>query len=168
MNNQNIQIGKVLKTHGTNGNLRVFIESLFIKEALKSKHFFINQLPYFVESIQKSGEQEIILKLEEVDSREVAQNLCGFEVLMDSQQVKKWKKQITDETLIHFTIYNQTQKIGKVLDILEMPQQIMLVTSIQKKEVLIPLNEDFLVEINPDEQKIVLNLPENYFEIFLG
>lgn len=168
MNNQNIQIGKVLKTHGTNGNLRVFIESLFIKEALKSKHFFINQLPYFVESIQKSGEQEIILKLEEVDSREVAQNLCGFEVLMDSQQVKKWKKQITDETLIHFTIYNQTQKIGKVLDILEMPQQIMLVTSIQKKEVLIPLNEDFLVEVNPDEQKIVLNLPENYFEIFLG
>lgn len=168
MTSQNIQIGKVLKTHGTNGNLKVFIESLFLKEALKSKHFFINQLPYFVESIQKVGEQEIILKLEEVDSRETAQNLCGFEVLMDRQQIKKWKKQIIDETLINFTIYNQDLIIGKVQDILEMPQQIMLLTSINKKEVLIPLNEDFLVEINPNEQKIVLNLPENYFEIFLG
>jgi 16S rRNA processing protein RimM len=163
-----IDIGKILKTHGFNGNLKVAVNTLFLKDILSCKHFFIDKLPYFVETIQNAGGGQFILKLEDINTKETAQNLCGKQLCIDKNQAKKWQQHTDDQSIKGFAIYDGDTYTGIVSDIIEMPQQMMIAAEINQKEILIPINEAFVLEINPEQRKIILNLPENYLQIFLA
>jgi len=164
---EQINIGKTLKTHGFNGSLKIVVNPLFLKEVVKSKYFFINKLPYFVENIQKAGAEQFIVKFEDVNTKEAVQNLCNQSLYIDKKNIKNWQQNVSEKLLVDYKIYDNDKYIGIINEIVEMPQQILLSTTIENKEVLIPLNEDFMLEINEAEQKIILNLPENYLQIFL-
>nr|HQU60245.1 hypothetical protein [Saprospiraceae bacterium] len=69
-----ISVGKTGKTHGIDGELKFFIEDAFLDDFLDAPAVFLTvagkQVPFFIESVR--GESNLIIKLEEVDSREAA------------------------------------------------------------------------------------------------
>lgn len=65
-----IKIGKVLKTHGFKGHLKVFIDEFYMNDFEDMKAVFINNLPYFILSKDINSEAQAIILLEEVDSKE--------------------------------------------------------------------------------------------------
>lgn len=164
---EKINIGKIIKTHSFDGSLKMVVDALFLNKVIDFKHLFINNLPYFIEKIQKAGTDQFILKLEDVNSKEDAQILIGQMVYADKNSVGEWQQKLNYETIIGFQIFNQQNFVGKVLELVELPQQLLLTTIVEEKEIFIPLNEAFVVEINELEQKIVLNLPDNYIQTFL-
>jgi 16S rRNA processing protein RimM len=64
-------------------------------------------------------------------------------------------------------VHDAKKPIGKVLEVIEQPLQILLRLEIQGKEVLVPLNESTLVGIDRKKQVINVSLPEGLLDIYL-
>ena len=67
-----IRIGKVLKTHGYKGNLKIYIDEFYMDDFEELSIIFINNLPYFITSKDINSESQAIILLEEIDSKEKA------------------------------------------------------------------------------------------------
>jgi len=48
-----------------------------------------------------------------------------------------------------------------------MPQQFIATVDIDGRDAMFPLNEDFIVGIDPEEKIIVLKLPEGLIDMYL-
>lgn len=56
-------------------------------------------------------------------------------------------------------------EIGHITEVLEMPQQEMAAVQYQGREVLIPLNEQFIIEVDHATQKVLMDLPEGLLNL---
>ena len=69
--------------------------------------------------------------------------------------------------LIGFIIFNNEERLGEVEAVIEQPQQILLQTHVQQKEVLIPIHEQTLKKIDRKKKQVYVTLPEGLLEIYL-
>jgi 16S rRNA processing protein RimM len=70
--------------------------------------------------------------------------------------------------LLGFTVFDRKKALGKVLEVIEQPLQILLRLEIDGKEVLIPVNESTLEGIDHRKEKIFLILPDGLLDIYLN
>lgn len=59
-------------------------------------------------------------------------------------------------------------ELGEIIEVNEYPQQFVATVNYQNKEILFPLNEDFIVEIDDEENILTLDLPEGLLDIYLN
>lgn len=163
-----IEIGTIQKPHGLGGQFKVLIDDQFLPHLSSYKAFFLEQngsmLPYFPEAIK--GEHETILKLEEIDTREQVMALKGAGLFVSAKDLEN----LAGTTSFASNPYERFEggvlsdeemgEIGTILEIIAMPQQLMAVVDYQEKEVLIPLHEDLVVEMDEAQKKIICRLPE--------
>lgn len=168
-------IGFTKKGHRLKGELKVMVEDEYLEDFLKTPVIFLSingrYLPYFVE---KAGlENELILKLEDVDSKEAARPLSSKEMFLQSANItKKEEKESELESdlifghLVNFTLIDtEVGELGKIEDVVEFPQQEMAVISYHEKEVFIPLHERLIEKIDEKKQYIYMNLPEGILDM---
>jgi 16S rRNA processing protein RimM len=165
MKKEFVKIGKVLKTHGFKGNLKISIESIYADDINTYKHFFIDNLPYFIDELDDDA-NVYYLKFEEVDTKEQAQELVGKDIFVDMSQLKPIQQKLS-VGLVGYDVYNGTDFLGKVIEKIELPQQQLLNILVKNQEILIPINENFIENIDDNIKRIVLHLPENYLQTFL-
>jgi 16S rRNA processing protein RimM len=67
-----------------------------------------------------------------------------------------------------FTVYDRKKALGKVLEVIEQPLQILLMLEIDGKEVLVSVNESTIDRIDNKSEKIFLTLPEGLLDIYLN
>lgn len=139
----------------------------------KIKVIFIEQkkeelLPYFTETIRKKGNDELFLKLEGIDSREVALKFIRREVWMKEEEVQSHTGKNNPISWVAYHIVDHGKDLGPVLEVIEQPHQILCRIEIDGKEVLIPINEQTLVKADHKSKLLLLNLPEGLLEVYLG
>lgn len=162
-----IKIGKTGKTHGLKGHLKVHIDEFYLNDFMDMKIIFIDKLPYFILNKDINHTQQAILLLEDVDSKEKAHRLQGKEIFAKDDDLTEILDEETHQYLIGFELHDKTLgKIGKIENIIEMPFQIMAVIINENKEILIPLNEDFILNVNEKQKKINMQLPEGLLDVF--
>ena len=162
-----IKIGKVGKTHGFKGHLKVLIEEFYMRDFEKIKAIFINELPYFMLLKDINTKQQAIVLLEEIDTKEKAQRLQGKEILAKKEDLTEVLEEDEYLELIGYAIIdNKLGTVGEIIEIIEMPFQIMAKLYRDNKEILIPLNDAFILEINPSKNQVVMQLPEGFLDIF--
>ena len=59
-------------------------------------------------------------------------------------------------------------ELGTIGDIIEMPQQAIAKVMKGNKEILFPLNKDFIEKVDHKEKKIFVSLPEGLVDIYLA
>lgn len=168
-----ISIGFCRKPHGVGGELKVQIEAEYLEDFLQAEVIFLDitgkQVPYFIEKIRPGS--EILVKLEDVDSREAAAALNGKEMLMREEDVHTGEEEENEEDLAYEDlvgyeiIETDLGLIGKIEDVLEYPQQMMALLIYQEREILIPLNEYLIQDIDIENQQIIMELPEGLLEL---
>jgi 16S rRNA processing protein RimM len=103
-----------------------------------------------------------VVGLEFIDTFEKAQDIVGSPVFTD-QEV------LPEDSELSFLGYElidaKIGSIGKVLDVQELPQQLMLTVSFQGEEKYIPLVDDFIDYISQENQEIWLNLPDGLLHL---
>jgi len=165
-------IGKLVATFGFNGEL-VLKHHLGKKTSLKGlQTIFIEEkkesfLPWFIESTKIKNEKEVFVKLEGVASREAATKLTQKEVWFTDADIKKFSAKSSPINLLGYTIVNNKQPVGEILEIIEQPHQLLCRVEIKGKEALIPLHENFLQGINHAKRHVNVELPEGLIEIYL-
>lgn len=160
------------KVHGLRGELKVQVRTAFVEDALRAKVIFIQHqgkaLPYFVESIRESN--ELLLKLEGVNTPEAARALQGSELWLRRAEVlgdpEEPEEDAPLEALVGYSVFEvEKGLIGEIIEIIEMPQQLMAVVAYQDREVMIPLNDQFLRKVNHRQKKLQMELPEGLLEL---
>ena len=158
-------IGKVTGVHGLNGNLKVwsFAESVDtfcpgISVLLKSDEEFetftiLKSLPH------KKG---IILALEGIDSRNLAESLIEKEILIDRDQLPEPEKDTWywQDLLGLDVIDHQKGYIGKITDIFPTGANDVLVVTDKDKETLVPMHKNFVESVDIEKMTLMTKLPQ--------
>jgi 16S rRNA processing protein RimM len=173
MENSYRNIGKIVSNFGLKGEM--IIQHHLGKKLVVSKIrvIFLEQkkeelLPYFVESARKKGEDELYLKLEGIDSKEVASKFIRREVWMKEEEIQVHTQKNNPISWVGYRIIDQGKDLGPVLEVIEQPHQVLCRLEIESKEVLIPINEQTLQKIDHKSQSLLLELPDGLLEVYLG
>ena len=140
------KIGKIVAAHGLNGELVLKhvlgkktslkgLQAVFIED--KKKSF----LPWFIQSATIKNEEEVYLMLEGVNVREAAIKFIQKELWVPEEEFKKFAAKSSPVNLLGYSIINEKQNLGVILEVIEQPHQLLCRLEIKNKEVLIPLNE---------------------------
>lgn len=166
------KIGKLVAAFGVSGQL-ILRHELGKKTSLKNlKTIFIEEkkntfLPWFIASAKIKSDNEIYLWLEGITTREAAVKLTQKQVWLTETDFKKWAAKSAPASLLGYTIINHENALGPILEVIEQPHQLLCRLEIQTKEVLIPLNENFLFKIDHRKKQVVVVLPEGLLDIYL-
>lgn len=125
-------------------------------------------LPYFVETVRKKGEDELYIKLEGIDSKEAVSKYLRKEVWMREEEVQSHTQKDNPIGWVGYRVVDQGRDLGSVLEIIEQPHQVLCRLEIDSKEVLIPINEQTLVQIDHKQKSLMLTLPDGLLEVYLG
>ncbi len=173
MTENHIRIGTIVATWGTAGDV-VLLHNLGKKNDFKGiEAFFIEVakdsfLPYFAKQVKVKTPEEVLIQFDSVSTKEMAQSLLKKSVWLPESQAKKLVAASAPVKLLGYTILDNDKPIGEVEEVIEQPLQILLRITIDKKEVLIPLNESTLISIDHKNKLVLLNLPDGLLEVYLG
>jgi len=165
-------IGKIKKSHGVKGELRVQIEAHFMPDFSKAKLLFLGNeqscIPYFL--LKFRSEPNLIIKLEDVDSKEQADALGKQAILLPESEISHIEIEAAVEAtgnnfLIGYELRSEEKPIGPILRIDEYPQQDMIICQYQGREVLIPLHEALIKELDEDHKVLTMLIPEGLLEL---
>jgi 16S rRNA processing protein RimM len=166
------KIGKIVAIHGLKGEVLLKHE-LNKKTSLKGLTALFTEerknsfLPWFIETTSIKSEEEIYLKLEGIDTREAAGKLTQKEIWLPETDFKKFAAKSAPASLLGYTIIDGKESLGEILEVIEQPHQLLCRLLINKKEVLIPLHEEFLQRIDHKKKQVSVQLPEGLLDIYL-
>lgn len=167
------KIGKLVSTFGLKGEL-ILKHNLGKKTSLKGlAALFIEErkesfIPWFVESTRIKNEEEIYIKIEGVDFREQAIPLAQKEVWLPEADFKKYSAKSAPINLLGYEIIEQDRSLGKILEVIEQPHQLLCRIELKGREVLIPLHQDTIKKIDRKNSRVIVELPEGLLEIYLS
>lgn len=155
--NDFVRVGTVIKTHGTQGELRLQTSHKLSKWAFLEIQG--KPVPFKVDRFQMTHDDEALVKFADVDNVEKAASLNGYAVLVSQNKKKKEKK--LNDSVVGYTLMDHTLgDIGQVEEMVEMPMQLLLKTTYRQQELLIPAVEAFIEDIDDRKKMIYVNLPE--------
>jgi 16S rRNA processing protein RimM len=165
-----IRIGKIVATHGLTGAV-VFTHFADSKNWLKVGDVLFLELnkgsyiPFFVTSEKCVDEEEYLVGLEDVNTVENAKKLVSKHVYIEDDRLKDIVKK-SPLMLMGFNIVDSSLgSIGIVEDVFQTGHQWLAKTTYEGREVLIPLFEQIILDINTPNKFIRMNLPEGLLDI---
>jgi 16S rRNA processing protein RimM len=167
------KVGKLVSTFGLKGEM-ILKHSLGKKTSLKGlKAIFIEEkkssfIPWFVTATRIKTEDEIYISLEGITVKEHAFKLTQKEVWLPEEDFKKFSAKTSPINLLGYEILENDKPLGKILEVIEQPHQLLCRIDIEGKEVLIPLHEGSIKKIDRKKNQVIVELPEGLLEIYLS
>lgn len=164
-------IGKLVGTFGLKGEL-VLKHTLGKKTSLKGlSAIFIEEkkesfIPWFVESTKIKNEEELYLKIEGIDTKEQATKLAQKQVWLPEPDFKKYSSKSAPISFLGYEIVENGKVLGKILEVIEQPHQVLCRIDLNGKEALIPLHEETIVKIDKKKSQVIVDLPAGLLEIY--
>lgn len=165
------QLGNVVKTHGLRGELVFFLDTddpSFYNE-MESVFIEINGklVPFFIEYIQLQGDRALVA-LEDVEDISAASELVGKSLYLSLTKLPKLPKgQYYYHDLIGFEVFDRDSYIGTVTEIFQIPNNHLLGVDHQGKEVLVPIEDKIIIDVDMEQRKISVRLPEGLINVYL-
>ncbi len=166
-------IGYITKTKGLKGEVQVYFEYDEPGDlTLDSVFAEINGklVPFFISAYKLQNNQTGNFYFDDVDTIEKASALVRKKLYL-SNELKPVRDE--DEFLITdlkgFIVFDETAgELGEIIEIHEYPQQFVAVVPYKFKEIMFPLNDDLIMEIDEDKGILKVNLPEGLIDLYLG
>ena len=165
------QLGYIQKTHGLKGSVIVSIDADYPEDYENLESVLLNQngslVPFFISdiAIRKQGAQ---IAFEDVDTIEQAAQFIGTEIWLPLESLPKLGDgQYYFHDLIGFNFYDGNICIGKVTQVYQMSNTNLLAVDHEGIEVLVPMQDEIMGEVDSAQQKIVGNLPDGLLKLYL-
>ncbi|MCC6186893.1 MAG: 16S rRNA processing protein RimM [Chitinophagaceae bacterium] len=165
-----LRIGKIVATHGLNGTLimtHIAGKSNWLKidQVLFVAIQKENKIPYFVTACKAHSDDEYHIQLDEVNTIEAAKKFIGKQVYVAEELLTQSK---VDSPLlwVGFNIVDvHLGSLGALIDVAQTGHQWVGTILHEGKEVLLPLVEPLLQEVNLRNKYIRMTLPEGLLDI---
>jgi len=165
------EIGYISKTHGLKGQIVLRLNEFINIDSEVITSLFLNMdgavVPHFIESVQPNNIGYII-KLEGVDSIELSKKLIGKKVSVLPQFILE-----DEESLQEFVTYQVIDhihgNIGTIVAVDEKTENVIItVAHPNGKEIILPFNDDFIIDIDDDLKQIQFQAPEGLIDMYLS
>ncbi|REJ81592.1 MAG: 16S rRNA processing protein RimM [Bacteroidetes bacterium] len=168
-----LESGFIAKAYGFNGEMVLALdeESETVPDVAEADYIFIEReglpVPYLIQKVAQRG-GNIIIKLESIDDETEAKKFTGNKIYFESNAKKSSSESLKWEDLAGFTVFDKSfGEIGIIEEVQEYPMHYIGLCKVGGKEVLIPLTEEFIEELNEDEKSILMELPPGLLDIYL-
>ncbi len=170
---ESFYIGYITKTKGLKGEVQLFFEFDHYQDLdLEVVFLEVNgkMVPFFNASHKLYDNSTGLFFFEDVDHIDKAQPLVKKKVYLPLAKMPiRDEDDFTYEDLKGFVATDETEGLlGEITAVNEFPQQFVATVVFKEKEVLFPLNEDMIVEIDQDLKTLVVNLPEGLIDLYLN
>lgn len=164
-------LGSLLKTTGLKGEIILKFNNDYSEGIQKLESIFIdvdNKLvPFFIEEIKIKSSTTSIVKLEGLNNEEKASEFIGSEFYIPFSEVKSIHIN-SDENpdVLGYNIFNQDKKyIGKVVELIDIPENPLLNVKTDLGEFLIPAKDELIIEVDDELKEIQLHIAEGLFDL---
>lgn len=165
-------VGKIVKTHGLKGEVTLRIDNEQFDEIEELNYFLLDindkLIPYFVENITFHSNKSFVL-FQDLKTLEAANQLVGKSVYLplDLLPEKDGNDFYSHEVVDFLVVDEEKGELGKVQEIIEYPTQSLIQILINGKEVLIPIHDDIIQDVNREEKKIYIKAPNGLIDMYL-
>lgn len=169
-----VKIGVVSKTHNLQGAVIVTTDSDLLEQYADEPVFLLldgTPVPFFIadEGLTVRNHTSYIVKFDYVDSLAQAERLMGCEVLLEREMLEEEEMDETEGDvyeLIGFKVKDQVSgAAGEVLDVADYSGNIVLTLSIFGKEVLLPLSNTYVCDVDWEHGQLQVNIPVELAEL---
>ncbi len=166
-------LGKIVRTFGSKGELvfQVDAETLSRIKKLESVFLKINEnlVPFFIETLQPRPKNQALVKLMDIETSEDASPLAGCEIYIPLTLLPKQKgSKLYSQDIEGYTVIDANRgNTGLVTKIIEMPQQFLLSIDLNGKEILVPIVDEIVKNIDHKTKTIYIEAPEGLIELYL-
>ena len=167
------QLGKIVRTFGTKGEVIFQIDSEILSRIKKLESVYLkineNLVPFFIELLQPKAKGQAMVKFLDVDSTDDASLLAGCDIFIPIAMLPKQKgTQLFSVEIEGYTVIDATLgETGTVRTVLKMPQQALLAIDFNGKEILIPIVDEIVKNIDRKTKTIHIEAPEGLIELYL-
>lgn len=166
-------IGYFTKTKGLKGELQVFFE-YDEPERLELDVVFADingkMVPFFVSSYKLQSNNTGNFFFDDVDHIDKAQPLIRKKIyLPNSKMPEREEDDFFYTDLVGFiAIDEKLGELGEIIEVNEYPQQFVATVSYKLQEIMFPLNDDFIIDINEDDKILKVALPDGLLDVYIG
>jgi 16S rRNA processing protein RimM len=166
-------LGKIAKKFSFKGEVLLYLDTdePELYENLESVLVEINKnlIPFFIENGSLHKNDFLRVKFEEVDSEEEADSIMGCELYLPLTMLPKLEgNKFYFHEVIGFEVEDKRLGIvGEIVSINDSTAQPLFEVKNNDVEILIPMIDHFLVEIDRKNKKVVMDLPEGLIEMYL-
>lgn len=160
-----LRIGKVLKSNGTEGGLVMSFLDIIPEDIDLQEPVFIEfdglPVPFYFESFTTRGNNRALVQLTGVRNLKDADELAGADVYAD------YFEQGEEEDFTGWTVRDQDgREVGTVFAHEDIPGNPCLwVKKADGAEVLLPLHEELVLEVDENRQILSLTIPEGILDL---
>lgn len=165
-------IGYITKTKGLKGEVQLYFE-FEDYESLDLDVLFAEMngkmVPFFVASHKIYPNSTGLFYFDDIDHIDKAQVLLKKKIYLPlSKMPERDEDEFFYTDLKGFIAVDETLgELGEIIEINEYPQQFVATVHYKNRDILFPLNEDFIVEIDDEQNVLHLDLPEGLLDIYL-
>ena len=170
-------IGYTSKVHGKQGELIITLDVDFLEECKRLESVLIQMnktdtslIPFFISKSQIQNNGTLRIKLDDVDEITEAKLLVGKGVYIPSTLLPKLSgNQFYHHEVANFKIIDTNYgEVGLLNQILNHPKQAILeVINTDNKEILIPIADDIIVNVDRANKTIEVNTPDGLIDLYL-
>ncbi|MBQ8838283.1 MAG: hypothetical protein IJ005_03075 [Bacteroidales bacterium] len=184
-----LQVGQVLKSNGTDGEIVLGFRNIAPEDIdLKEPVFIVFDglpVPFFIESFSRRGNTKALVRLTDICSQDDAEEINGKAVYIDEAQLPEpsleedgfaalvgWTL-LTPEEDVSTSLRSgrndndevdteeemELSEVGEITDFIDIPNNPCIEVETENGAVMIPLHEDFILSVDPENQEIIMQIP---------
>lgn len=169
-----ISVAEVVKTFGVNGELVLKLYSSFPEEIDLEEPVFIDMdgipVPFFFKSFRFNGKSKAIVVFDDFETETLAEELLGKAVFCNEEDLDSEEAEPSPADFIGFKVLTHAEPplmLGTIEDYYDSPNNpLFQVLTADDKEILLPVNEEFIVAIDDEGEAIFVDLPEGFLDVF--
>ena len=164
------RIGLINKPHGVHGELLfTFDDDIF--DRMEADYIICMMdgilVPFFFESYRFRSDSTALIKLEGIDTEQQARRMTNVEVFFPKEHAEELEdNELTWSYFVGFLIKDVNEgEIGKVIDVDDSTINTLFVVDHNDTEVLIPAQEDFIVDLDRKKRIITMQIPVGLLDL---
>ena len=166
-------LGKISKLFASKGALQVYLDTDSPQNYLKMESVFVRMngqlIPFFIESLELRHNKNAIITFTDVDSIDMASLLLNCELFLpDAMLPPLTGSRFYYHEVKGFTVIDKDfGEAGIVEEVLEYPHQAVLRSLLKGREILIPITDEIILDVDREKRIIHTDAPEGLIELYL-
>ncbi len=166
-------LGKIAKKFSFKGEVLIYLDTdepeLYENMESVFVDFNKNLVPFFIENCNLHKNDFLRVQFEDVNNEEEADRIVGCDIYLPLAMLPKLEgNKFYFHEVIDFEIEDQRLGVfGKIVSINDTSAQPLFEVINGNVEILVPMIDQFLVKIDRENRKVIMNLPEGLVEMYL-
>lgn len=164
------KIGNITRIHALKGEVNFsFTDDVW--DRVDAEYLFVEidgiQVPFFLEEYRFRSDSVALLKFQDIDNADDAQELVGCDVYFPQSLIPADEpEEIRWSYFTGFRVLQNGEPLGIITEVDDSTSNVLFnIDTLENGDVLIPAVEDFIIDIDHKARTVTMNIPEGLLHL---